>query len=128
VPEAADRPRTVLVVEDEDPVRRLAVRQFTLRGWQVLEAEDGEVACELLAEAPDQRLDLVVSDVVMPGLDGPSLVRLLREERPRLPAILVSGYADEKLRRDLAREDIVFIPKPYNLKQLIEAASALLAV
>ena len=117
--------RTVLIVEDEEDVRRLAVRQFTRRGWRVLSAEDGDAACELLA-ADDPALDLIVSDVVMPGLDGPSLVRLLREQRPNLPAILVSGYADEALRRDLANQDIVFMPKPYSLRALIDVAETVL--
>jgi len=119
-----DRSRTVLIVEDEPDVRRLAVRQFTGKGWEVLSAEDGFTACEMLAD--DRPLDLVVSDVVMPGLDGPALVRLLREQRPGLPAILVSGYADEALRRDLANRDIVFMPKPYSLRALIEAAETVL--
>jgi len=114
-------PRTVLIVEDEDHVRRLTVRQFTQHGWHVLSAEDGDAACELLA-SHDQPLDLIVSDVVMPGLDGPALIRLLRAQQPGLPAILVSGYADEALRRDLASQDIVFMPKPYSLRALIEAA------
>ncbi len=122
---ANERVRTVLIVDDEDEVRRLAVRQFSRAGWQVIAAEDGETARDMLFEIHDQQLDLVISDVVMPRLDGPSLVRLLRGLRPGLPALLVSGYADEALRRELASEDIVFMPKPYSLKSLIETANSL---
>ena len=117
--------RTVLIVDDEDEVRRLAVRMFTRRGWTVQDADSGDAALEMLGETGAEALDLIVSDVVMPGLDGPALVRCIRETRPHLPAILVSGYADEKLRRDLTGRDIEFIAKPYSLKSLADAAERL---
>ncbi|MGH7120960.1 MAG: response regulator, partial [Acetobacteraceae bacterium] len=72
------------------------------------------------------RPDVLVSDVVMPGLDGPSLVRRLRERWPGLPAVLVSGYVDEAQRRSLEAENMTFLAKPYSLAELLgRAAQAL---
>jgi two-component system cell cycle sensor histidine kinase/response regulator CckA len=109
--------RLVVLVEDEEPVRKLAERALRQQGWRVLGAETAEAALASLAtqhEAPAA----LVSDVVMPGIDGPALVRQLRARWPGLPALLVSGYAAEALRRDLAAEDMRFLPKPYTLKAL----------
>ncbi|MEJ1977535.1 MAG: ATP-binding protein [Acetobacteraceae bacterium] len=113
--------RTVLLVDDEDGVRRLATRALTNRGWRVLAAESGEAALALLAADPlhVQSLGVILSDVVMPGMDGPTLVREVRRLRPGLPAILASGYTEEAVRGDLAANDIVFLPKPYTLKAMI---------
>ena len=107
--------RVVLLVDDEDGVRRLAERALTRRGWTVLAADAAEAA---LALVDATEIDAVISDVVMPGMDGPALVRALRESRPGLPAILVSGYAEETLRRDLAGGGVVFLAKPYALREL----------
>jgi len=112
--------RLVVLVEDEEPVRRLAERALRQQGWRVLGTENAEAALAMLAtqhEAPAA----LVSDVVMPGIDGPALVRQLRARWPGLPALLVSGYAAETLRRDLAAEDMRFLPKPYTLKALTAA-------
>ncbi|HUZ65239.1 MAG TPA: ATP-binding protein [Acetobacteraceae bacterium] len=120
--------RTVLVVEDEEPVRRLAARALQQAGWQVLAAETAEAALELLHAAALPELAVVVTDMVLPGLDGPALGRRLREKMPALPCILVSGYADEALRRELMDQQMRFLPKPYALKALValvgEAAAA----
>ena len=113
--------RRVLLVEDESLVRRLAERAFVQAGWTVLSAESGEVALEL-AVACDSPLDLVISDVMMPGIDGPALVCRLRETWPELPAVLVSGYADEPLRSRLVKLGATFLPKPYSLAMLLERA------
>jgi two-component system, cell cycle sensor histidine kinase and response regulator CckA len=112
--------RTVLFVEDEDPVRQVAERALKGRGWTVLPADCAEAALEL-AQTCD-RPDAVVSDVVMPGMDGVALVKLLQERWPGLPVILISGYADEMLRRAL--EGARFLPKPYTLKGLCAALQA----
>ena len=133
--------RHVLLVEDEEPVRRLAERTLQRQGWQVLSADCGETAMSLLqsvleggapnddAAAPEARFRLaaVVTDMVMPGMDGATLVRHLRErlDAPLLPAILVSGYAEETLRANLDSAATLFLPKPYSLKDL---ASRLLSV
>ena len=114
--------RTVLLVDDEDGVRRLAVRALVKAGWTVLSAESGEAALALLTKRGlNQPIHAVVSDVVMPGMDGPALVRAVRERYPLVPAILASGYAEEAVRGDLAAEDIAFMPKPYQLQALVKA-------
>jgi two-component system cell cycle sensor histidine kinase/response regulator CckA len=113
--------RTVLLIEDEELVRRLAEQVLTRLGWRVLAADSGEAALELLAAAPAEAAELavVVADMVLPGMDGVAVVRIVRTQRPDLPAILVSGYAEETLRRDLARDNIAFLPKPYGPKELV---------
>lgn len=115
--------RAVLLVEDEDLVRRLAERALTQRGWQVLAAASADAALTLLAklEPGAPPLAAVISDVVMPGMDGPTLVRILRGSQPNLPAILVSGYADESLRGDLDSASLSFLAKPYALKELADS-------
>ncbi|HKM61343.1 MAG TPA: response regulator [Acidisphaera sp.] len=112
--------RTVMLVEDEDPVRQVAERALKGRGWTVLSCDCAETALELAAAC--DRPDAVVSDVVMPGMDGVALVKLLQERWPGLPVILISGYADETLRRAL--EGARFLPKPYTLKGLSAALQA----
>ena len=122
-PPAAASGRVVLLVDDEDPVRRLAARALERRGWTVLSAECGEAALALLSEHGAASLCAIVSDVIMPGLDGPALVRAVRALRPGLPAILASGYAEEAIRSDLAGERISFLAKPYTLAALAEAVA-----
>ncbi len=123
-----DVPRTVLLVEDEAPVRLLATRSFERRGWLVLAADSGEAALAMLETAADA-ITAVVSDVVMPGMDGAALVRAVRA-RPgcaNLPAILVSGYAQEVLRRDIAALDVIFLSKPYLPRDLVARLEAALS-
>jgi two-component system cell cycle sensor histidine kinase/response regulator CckA len=109
---------TVLLVEDEDAVRVFSARALRNKGYTVLEARSGDAALELLEQAGG-RIDLLVSDVVMPAMDGPELMRRVRALLPELPVIFISGYAEERLRRDIDdRADVHFLPKPYNLKQL----------
>ena len=117
-------PGTVLLVEDEQTVRTIAARALTRLGWSVLAAESAEAALELLETKAPVRLDAIVTDLVMPGLDGAALVRLvrLRLGAPSLPAILVSGYAEEELRREVATATgeggTIFLPKPYDIADL----------
>jgi two-component system, cell cycle sensor histidine kinase and response regulator CckA len=111
--------RRLLLVEDEAPVRRLAARALRRAGWEVIEAACGTDALE----AAPERVTLLVSDVVMPGLDGPGLVRALREKQPGLPAILISGYADATQRETLAADDIGFLAKPFGMGELVAFAS-----
>ncbi len=108
----------MLLVDDEDGVRRLAARALSKAGWTVLSAASGEAALALLAERDNALpIDAVVSDVVMPGMDGPTLVRAHPRNLPaRARAMLASGYAEESVRGNLAAEDISFMPKPYSLK------------
>ncbi|MGH7078103.1 MAG: response regulator, partial [Acetobacteraceae bacterium] len=117
-----DRRPTALLVEDEPVVGRIAERALTNQGWTVrlVESADGVLAnLETL-----RRPDVLVSDVAMPGMDGPTLARRLRERWPGLPTILVSGYVEEALRQSLEAEDMAFLPKPYTLANLLEAAAA----
>ncbi len=119
-------PRTILFVDDEDGVRRLASRAFSKRGWTVLSAESAEAALALLKpNGTAESLSAIVSDVVMPGMDGSALVRAVRALRPGLPAILASGYAEEAVRGDLAAEGIGFLTKPYTLKDMLAIVESL---
>jgi len=109
---------TILLVEDEEAVRSFAARALKLRGYQVLEASGGEEALEIVRGASSP-IDLVITDVVMPNMDGPTLVRALKKEKPEIAVIFMSGYAEEAFRRnDENAADIHFLPKPFGLKQL----------
>ncbi|MDZ4096242.1 MAG: response regulator, partial [Paracoccaceae bacterium] len=110
----------VLLVEDEAPVRAFASRALRLRGYTVLEAENAEEALKTL-EDPSLDVDIFVTDVVMPGMDGPSWVRKALESRPNVRVIFVSGYAEECLSDSQARiPNSVFLPKPFSLNDLTE--------
>jgi two-component system cell cycle sensor histidine kinase/response regulator CckA len=109
---------TILLVEDEEAVRAFAARALASRGYKVYEAASGIEALEVMKEAGGH-IDLIVSDVVMPELDGPSLLRELRKTRPELKIIFVSGYAEEAFRKNLPEGEVFhFLPKPFSLKQL----------
>ncbi|MEC9433762.1 MAG: ATP-binding protein [Pseudomonadota bacterium] len=111
----------VLLVEDEAPVRSFATRALGLRGYTVLEAENAEEALAIL-EDEALHIDVIVSDVVMPGLDGPSWVKTARRKRPDVAVVFVSGYAEGAFRRSLdGLEGFVFLPKPYSLSDLSAA-------
>ncbi|WP_097374179.1 ATP-binding protein [Pacificitalea manganoxidans] len=117
----------VLLVEDEAPVRAFASRALRMNGYTVLEADSAERALDML-EAEDLRVDVFVTDVVMPGLDGPSWVRRAREQRPDVKVIFVSGYAEgvlEGLQDQI--ENSVFLPKPFSLSELTETVHRQLA-
>ena len=109
---------TVLLVEDEAPVRAFAARALRIKGLTVLEAGSADEALKIL-QYKTLRIDLIVTDVIMPGLDGPSWVKMARVDRPDTPVIFVSGYADEKFGEDrLSIENSTFLPKPFSLAQL----------
>jgi two-component system cell cycle sensor histidine kinase/response regulator CckA len=108
-------------------VRRLAERALTRLGYQVISAACAQDALELVDADGAPALACVVSDVVMPGMDGPALVRALRTTRPHLPAILVSGYADAPLRAQLASEHVCFLSKPFAMADLADSVAAAVA-
>ena len=109
---------TVLLVEDEDPVRKFGARSLRNKGYKVIEAESGEAALELIRNAAE-KIDLLITDVVMPRLDGPGLVREVREIRSDMKVIFISGYAEDAFRQRLDSDsDIDFLSKPFSLKQL----------
>lgn len=125
-PSASAKPRTdltgqgtILLVEDEDGLRSLNARGLRSRGYTVLEASNGIEALDVLAER-DGAIDLVVSDVVMPEMDGPTLLRTMRERNPDLRIIFVSGYAEDAFARSLPEnQQFSFLPKPFTLSQLV---------
>jgi two-component system cell cycle sensor histidine kinase/response regulator CckA len=117
---------TVLLVEDEDAVRSFAARALGQRGYEVLQATTGAEALEVFAGHQGE-VDLVVSDVVMPEMDGPTLCEHLRRQRPDLKVIFISGYAEDAFRQHLAEnEDFMFLQKPFDLKELAAAVKAAL--
>jgi two-component system cell cycle sensor histidine kinase/response regulator CckA len=118
---------TILLVEDEDPVRLFGSRALRNKGYKVLEAKNGDAALEVMKSAPEP-IDLVISDVVMPQRDGPSLIREVRERFPDMKVIFISGYAEDQFRESLAREPgIHFLPKPFSLDQLAGKVKDVLA-
>jgi two-component system, cell cycle sensor histidine kinase and response regulator CckA len=116
---------TILLVEDEDAVRNFGARALRSRGYTVIEAQSGVDALTQLETHALADIDLVVSDVVMPEMDGPSLLRELRARKPEIRVIFVSGYAEEAFRKNLPEgQQFDFLPKPFSLKQLIEAVKS----
>jgi two-component system cell cycle sensor histidine kinase/response regulator CckA len=110
----------ILLVEDEDAVRAFAVRALTSRGYTVVEAHSGEAALEKVAGEP-MGFGLIVSDVVMPEMDGPSLLRELRRRGVKTRIVFISGYPGDAFEKDLeGQSDYAFLPKPFSLKQLVE--------
>lgn len=108
----------VLLVEDEDVVRSFAARALKRQGYEVLEADSGVAALEVMAEC-DGNVDIVVSDVVMPEMDGPTLLKELRHQNPDLKIIFVSGYPNEAFENSLdSGQQFAFLPKPFSLPQL----------
>jgi two-component system cell cycle sensor histidine kinase/response regulator CckA len=117
-PEDLTGSAVILLVEDEEAVRRGGKRMLETRGYTVHEAGSGVEALEIMEEL-DGKVDIVVSDVVMPEMDGPTLLRELRKTYPDLKFIFVSGYAEDAFARNLPPESkFGFLPKPFSLKQL----------
>ncbi len=109
---------TILLVEDEDGVRNFAARALRGKGYSVLEASSGEAALEVINSYGGQ-IDLLVTDVVMPRMDGTALAERIREDRPGLKVLLISGYAEDTFRRRRDRpETTYFLPKPFSLADL----------
>jgi len=109
---------TVLLVEDEDAVRLFGARALRNKGYSVLEAENGEGALDVISSY-DGVIDLIISDVVMPGMDGHTLIGLVRHELPDVKVILMSGYAEDVFQGEIGRDtSIKFLPKPFSLKGL----------
>ena len=118
---------TVLLVEDEEAVRAFAARALASRGYTVIQAASGTEALARIDGNIDG-IDLVVSDVVMPEMDGPTLLKELRRRRPELKVIFVSGYAEEAFKKNLPDgESFVFLPKPFSLKELVAAVKETMA-
>ncbi len=117
---------TILLVEDEDAVRTFAARALVTRGYDVLQAESGEAALAIV-EAHEGVIDLIVSDVVMPNMDGPTLIKELAGKLPGVKIIFVSGYAEDAFAKSLdPSQEFHFLPKPFSLKQLAAAVKGVM--
>ncbi len=115
---------TILLVEDEEGLRALGARELTSRGYTVLQAGSGLEALEI-AEEHNGAIDLVVSDVVMPEMDGPTMFGELRKRGVKAKVIFVSGYAEDAFDKNLPEgEAFSFLAKPFSLKQLVEAVKS----
>jgi two-component system cell cycle sensor histidine kinase/response regulator CckA len=133
-PAAEARPRadltgqgTILLVEDEEGLRSLNARGLRSRGYSVIEASNGIEALEALEEK-NGAVDLVVSDVVMPEMDGPTLLKTMRGRNPDLKIIFVSGYAEDAFEKSLPEnQQFAFLPKPFTLSQLVAAVKETMA-
>ncbi len=111
----------VLLVEDEAPVRAFATRALRLKGYTVLEAASAEEALKLLEDG-SLNVDVFVTDVVMPGMDGPTWVRRAIEDRPDVRVIFMSGYTEGAFGESEPEiANSTFLPKPFSLNQLTEA-------
>jgi two-component system, cell cycle sensor histidine kinase and response regulator CckA len=115
------RGAAVLLVEDEDGVRRIASRLLSRRGFRVTEACDG---AEALLRFEDAHVDLVVTDVVMPGMSGPELAERLRRVRPKLPVVFMSGYSD---RQGVWEDGTIALSKPFTEETLLGKVEEALA-
>ena len=108
----------ILLVEDEDAVRMFSSRALKNKGYHVLEANSGEDALRVMA-ALEKPIDLLITDVIMPQMDGPTLVEEVRKTQPELKVIFISGYTEDRVRSQFdSGEEIHFLPKPFTLKQL----------
>jgi two-component system, cell cycle sensor histidine kinase and response regulator CckA len=118
---------TILLVEDEEGLRSLNARGLRSRGYSVIEASNGIEAMEAL-EQKNGAVDLVVSDVVMPEMDGPTLLKTMRGRNPDLKIIFVSGYAEDAFEKSLPEnQQFAFLPKPFTLSQLVAAVKETMA-
>ncbi|MFM5916284.1 MAG: response regulator [Novosphingobium sp.] len=115
----------VLLVEDEDMVRAVAERALTRAGYTVTIASDGDEGLELVKDGAE--FDLIVSDVVMPAMDGPTMIREIRKRRPDMRVLFMSGYAEEQLRDEIGIADVHFLPKPFSVQQISDKVGTVLA-
>jgi two-component system cell cycle sensor histidine kinase/response regulator CckA len=116
---------TILLVEDEPMVRAVAERALTRHGYTVITADNGEEALDVIGRG--EPIDLLISDVVMPGMDGPAMVEQALKERPDLKILFMSGYAEEQLRDSINLDSAHFLPKPFSVQELAEATKRVLA-
>ncbi|WP_234703829.1 hybrid sensor histidine kinase/response regulator [Rhodospirillum centenum] len=119
---------TILLVEDEDAVRVFGARALRNKGYLVLEARSGEAALDQLRREGGPKVDLIITDVVMPQMDGPTLIREVRRLRPEIKVIFISGYTEDRFRDAVdAGTRIEFLPKPFSLKQLASKVKEVMA-
>jgi two-component system cell cycle sensor histidine kinase/response regulator CckA len=112
----------VLLVEDEDAVRLFGARALRNKGYKIVEAKTGDAALDIVREMGPE-IDLLITDVVMPQMDGTTLIREARKLFPALKIVCISGYAEEQFRQNLEGfENVHFLPKPFSLDQLAAKA------
>lgn len=119
----------ILLVEDEDMVRAVAERALSRQGYTVVTASDGEEGLAHLSAQSDSGegiFDMIVSDVVMPNMDGPAMAREVRTLYPDMPILFMSGYAEEQLRKSIDLDNVAFLPKPFSVAQIAEAVGEIL--
>lgn len=117
----------VLVVEDECAVRRMTGHALRMQNFTVLEADSGEMALAILEDTTEE-INAVVSDVLLPGLNGPEWVQKAKETHPGLPVIFVSGFAqDAFIQQNQTEPDSLFLPKPYSINDLIQKVRTMIA-
>lgn len=111
---------TIMLVEDEDAVRIFGARALKNKGYTVIEASSGIDALEILANGEADKIDILITDVVMPGMDGPTMIREVRKSHPDMRVVFISGYTEDSFRQRLDEDagDIHFLPKPFTLDQL----------
>ncbi|MDE2620589.1 MAG: response regulator, partial [Sphingomonadales bacterium] len=114
----------ILLVEDEDTVRAVAERALSRQGYEVTTASDGEEGLQFVALG--RKYDLVVSDVVMPVMDGPAMAREIRKLVPTIPFLFMSGYAEEQLRKEIDFDNMHFMPKPFTVQQITDTVAQVL--
>ena len=114
----------ILLVEDEDMVRAVAERALTRQGYDVTAVADGEEGLDYVRQGGN--FDLVVSDVVMPTMDGPAMAREIRKVASGLPVLFMSGYAEAQLRDQIDLENMYFIPKPFSVQQIGDKVAEIL--
>lgn len=116
---------TILLVEDEDMVRAVAERALARQGYTIVTASDGDEGLEVV-KSGKYRFDIVVTDVVMPSMDGPAMAREIRKIAPGLPVLFMSGYAEGQLRNEIDIEAMHFIAKPFSVRQIADKVAEVL--
>ncbi|GAC1493199.1 MAG: hypothetical protein NVS1B5_18440 [Gemmatimonadaceae bacterium] len=117
-------PHTILLVDDEDSVRAIVVKILRRAKYNVLEAENGDAAVRI-AEAHQGKIDLVITDMYMPGLRGREVIQRIAPTRPGLRALFISGYADQDARTGVP-EGANFLSKPFSGQELTAAVESVL--
>lgn len=119
--------RTILVVDDEQDILNIVEAALNRQGFTVLQARDGDKALELFEKQTP--IDLLLTDVVMPGISGPMLVDRLLAMQPSLPVLFMSGYDDRQIvQRYVLKEGFALLPKPFSLETLCQKVNELLPV
>ena len=119
----------ILLVEDEDMVRAVAERALIAARLYGGDRQRGRGSSGLARRPGDgeQQFDMIVSDVVMPNMDGPTMAKHVRKHYPDLPILFMSGYAEEQLRKSIDLDKVNFLPKPFSVAQIAEAVGETLA-